>query len=279
MTSSFSIRRTGDASPAEARSAERTAKPSTLERSNGGTSIGATTSSASAQPSASASDRVSPRHRARKQRGLETRQRILARQDGQELVLIDAVAIFRQGLLGHFGTHIIPATYRHRPACPPQTLRSRRAPQARLRRGRSRPATIRPTASVIQAPCFRSSSTISAMPTLEAILRASGRLTRLARAAAREAIEHGKRQRPPCRKGLIRRARQHHDRRLCRCARRPRCGRAAGQCRGREPRRAPPMPSPPHRCGRRRSRRRSGADRTRRHRARAQSMRHRGPRR
>ena len=59
ITSSFSIRRTGDASPAEARSAERTAKPSTLERSNGGTSIGATTSSASAQPSASASGRVS----------------------------------------------------------------------------------------------------------------------------------------------------------------------------------------------------------------------------
>ena len=34
-----------------------------------------------------------------------------------------------------------------------------------------------PTASVTQAPCFRSSSTISAMPTLEAILRASGRLS------------------------------------------------------------------------------------------------------
>jgi hypothetical protein len=59
ITSSFSITRTGEASPADARSAERTAKPSTLERSNGGTSIGATTSSASAQPSASASGRFS----------------------------------------------------------------------------------------------------------------------------------------------------------------------------------------------------------------------------
>jgi hypothetical protein len=59
ITSSFSIIRTGDASPADARSAERTAKPSTLERSNGGTSIGAITSSASAQPSASASGRFS----------------------------------------------------------------------------------------------------------------------------------------------------------------------------------------------------------------------------
>ncbi len=53
MTSSFSMRRTGVASPADARSAERTAKPSTLERSNGGTSFGATISAASAQPSAS----------------------------------------------------------------------------------------------------------------------------------------------------------------------------------------------------------------------------------
>ena len=59
ITSSFSTRRTGAASLAEARSAERTAKPSTLERSNGGTSIGATTSAASAQPSASASGRGS----------------------------------------------------------------------------------------------------------------------------------------------------------------------------------------------------------------------------
>ena len=59
MTSSFSMMRTGVASLAEARSAERTAKPSTLERSNGGTSIGATISCASAQPSASESGRCS----------------------------------------------------------------------------------------------------------------------------------------------------------------------------------------------------------------------------
>ena len=60
MISSFSLTRTGLASPAEAISAERTAKPSTLERSNGGTSIGATTSCASARPSASASRCGSP---------------------------------------------------------------------------------------------------------------------------------------------------------------------------------------------------------------------------
>jgi hypothetical protein len=41
------------------------------------------------------------RHRTWKQRGLETRQRILARQDRQELVLND-VAISRRGRIGHF---------------------------------------------------------------------------------------------------------------------------------------------------------------------------------
>ena len=63
-------------------------------------------------------------------------------------------------------------------------------------------------------PCFRSSSTISAMPTPDAILRASGKLTVLRGRRPDEAIEHRKRQRPPCRKGLIRRARQHDDGRL-----------------------------------------------------------------
>ena len=75
--------------PALARSAERTAKPSTLERSNGGTSIGATTSSAS-----DAAERVGERHgfapeRPRQQRRLEARHRVLARQHGQELLLGD----------------------------------------------------------------------------------------------------------------------------------------------------------------------------------------------
>jgi len=59
IISSLSLTRTGVASPAPERSAERTAKPSTLERSNGGTSIGATTSCARVQPSASESRRGS----------------------------------------------------------------------------------------------------------------------------------------------------------------------------------------------------------------------------
>jgi hypothetical protein len=41
------------------------------------------------------------RHGAREQGGFETRQRILARQDGQELFLID-VTVLRRGRIGHF---------------------------------------------------------------------------------------------------------------------------------------------------------------------------------
>ena len=52
------------------------------------------------------------------------------------------------------------------------------------------------------------------MPTPDAILRASGKLTVLRGRRPGKAIEYGKRQRPPCRKGLIRRTRQHHDGRL-----------------------------------------------------------------
>ena len=90
---------------------------------------------------------------------------------------------------------------------------------------------------------------------------------RLARPAARQPIEHGQRQRPPRRKRLIRRARQHDDGRVADAAdgrgaaglQRDAMGddfAALGQAR-----------SPSHRCGRRRCRRRSAADRRRRHRA------------
>src|SRR6185369_16997880 len=84
------------------------------------------------------------RHGSREQGGFETRQRILARQDRQELFLLVAVAIFYRRRIGHSRTHISPATYRHRPGCLPQILRSRLVLRARLQRGRSPPATIRP---------------------------------------------------------------------------------------------------------------------------------------
>ena len=82
-------------------------------------------------------------HGARKQRGFEPRQRILARQDGQELVLIGIIRLFRQRRLAHAEIPITPATYRHRHRRPPQTPPSRRVPRARPRRGRSHRATIR----------------------------------------------------------------------------------------------------------------------------------------
>src|SRR5712672_252490 len=74
--------------------------------------------------------------RARKQRSFETPKRILARQNGQELVLIQAVTAFRRGRIAHVGTHISRAAYKHLPVCPQQNLRWLRAPRASHRRGR-----------------------------------------------------------------------------------------------------------------------------------------------
>src|SRR6185312_4846046 len=85
ITSSLSLKRTGAASLAGARSDARTAKPSTLERSNGGTPLAG--------------------QLARKQRGLEARQRLLAREDGQELLLIDALGALWRGVLIHLAGH------------------------------------------------------------------------------------------------------------------------------------------------------------------------------
>ena len=60
MTSALSLSRFGARSLAPAVSAARTAKPSTLERSNGGASTGAITSAASTRESAAARGKVSP---------------------------------------------------------------------------------------------------------------------------------------------------------------------------------------------------------------------------
>src|SRR5438477_182795 len=94
------------------------------------------------------------RHGPWKQGGFEARQRILARQDGQELVLIDIVAIFRSGRMGHLRTYITPAAYTHRLVCRQQILPRRRAPQATLRRGRSHRATAPPPPASSRPPAF-----------------------------------------------------------------------------------------------------------------------------
>ena len=84
-----------------------------------------------------------PRYRARKQGGLEARQRVFARQDGQELVLIEAVGVVRQGYCS-CGTHSVPQHIGIDRRCPPQIPPSHREPRARPRRARSHRATIRP---------------------------------------------------------------------------------------------------------------------------------------
>ena len=61
--------------------------------------------------------------RAREQRVLETRQRILARQYLEELFLFVRAAILWLWDLGHAGTHIIPASDKHRQPRLPRTPR------------------------------------------------------------------------------------------------------------------------------------------------------------
>ena len=172
ITSSFSGRRTGTPSVAEATSAERTANPSTLERSNGGTSIGATTSSTNVRPSAVGNLALFAGQVSRKQRCVEALKRLLTRQNGQELSLISAVTAFWVGTLvmsqsislpQHIGSHRVPAA---KPSLLPGIVshhRRGRAPQTEVADRERHPASS-----------LRASSAISAIPTLEAILRASG---------------------------------------------------------------------------------------------------------
>ena len=203
--------RTGAASPAEARSAERTAKPSTLERSNGGTSIGATMSSRQRAAERAGKRPQLARNRARKQGGFESLKRVLARKDRQELILIHIVAALRQGRLGHVGTHISPATYRHRPACPQQNPRPRPAQRAMRRRGRSHRSDSSPTASGSQWPsrCFEQHDLGDADAGGDLALKRQG--DRLPRQKRGQGVQHRQRQRPPRRQRLIRRAGQCED--------------------------------------------------------------------
>ena len=71
-------------------SAARRAKPSTLERSKGGTSMGASTSCARTRPSACSSAQVSCAISRGKSAASNRATRVFARQDGEELVLREA---------------------------------------------------------------------------------------------------------------------------------------------------------------------------------------------
>ena len=87
MTSALSVSRFGAPSLAPSVSAARTAKPSTLERSNGGASTGAITSAASTRRSVAASGTVSPPSGAQIEQCLETPARFRGRDDFEELLL------------------------------------------------------------------------------------------------------------------------------------------------------------------------------------------------
>ena len=87
MTSRLSASRRGAVSVAPAISAARSAKPSTLARSNGGTSIGASTSCASTRPSAAASATRSAAQRRQIEMARKARARLLGGDHFEKLLL------------------------------------------------------------------------------------------------------------------------------------------------------------------------------------------------
>ena len=87
ITSPLRRKRRGALSLAPAVSAERNANPSTLARSNGGTSIGARTSRASTRPSAAAKADGLARERREIDAPREARARLLGRDHFEELLL------------------------------------------------------------------------------------------------------------------------------------------------------------------------------------------------
>ena len=95
-----------------------------------------------------------------------------------------------------------------------------------------------PTASVIQAPCFALQQHDLGDADAGSDLARQRQIERPARPAARQAIEHGQRQRPPRRKAPDPARPAARSQASCRGGPRPRCGRAAAQCRERELRRA-----------------------------------------
>ena len=263
ITSPLSRRRTGVASPAAARSAERTAKPSTLERSNGGTSIGATISAparsrAHRQAAASRSGRRAETTRPR------TAPARLRATEWSGTGPDRRCRGFSAESCGHFGTHVSPATYRHRPACPQQIPHCRRGPPARRRRGRWSAATVRRPQAAASLFGPSRAARFQRCRRCDAILRASGRRDRPPRRTSGQTVEHGQRQHPPRRERLIRRARQRDDGDFSDPAdRRGPAGLQRDAMRDDVAARGP-MPRSSHRCGRRRCRRWSGADRSRR---------------
>src|SRR5882757_10970415 len=211
ITSSFSIIRTGDASPADARSAERTAKPSTLERSNGGTSIGATTSSASAQPSASTSARGSfgvgrGNNAASKRVSASSRDRIVRNWSWSTLSWFFGIGAFVISELISVPQHIgIDRRARSK------TLSPARYGQPCIGAGDCLEREVADRERHPGPVIYFQHKDLGDAHDRGNIAYQRQRY-HLPRRSPGQPVQHRERQRPPCRERLIRRARQHNDR-------------------------------------------------------------------
>ena len=173
-TSALSVRRRGAASVAPTVSAARSAKPSTLARSNGGTSIGAATSCASTRPSASASATVSAAERRKIEMLLEARLRVFGRDDFEELLLPRGGAHrIEQRDLGACAAGVVHGNARISscvPAAKAFALRRHQHPSVGARDRLHRPVAGRERLDAVGRAAHRHDL---AMPTVETILRAS----------------------------------------------------------------------------------------------------------
>src|SRR5712691_4158985 len=210
IASSLSMTRTGVASLASARSTDRTAKPSTLERSNGGTSIGATTSSASAQPSASASARGSlgvarGNNAASKRASASSRDRMVRNWSWSTLSWFFGIGAFVISELISVPQHIgIDRRARSK------TLSPARHGQPCIGAGDCLEREVadreRHPGPVIY---FQQNDLGNA--DARGNLAYQRQRYRLPRRSPGQPVQHRQCQRPPCRQRLIRRARQHND--------------------------------------------------------------------
>ena len=179
ITSALSASCFGAPSVAPAVSAARSAKPSTLARSNGGTSIGAARSCASTRPSAAASVTRSAGSGERSRWPSKALARLLGGDHFEELLLPRGLAHRgEQFALAARGCGLPLSSRFTATAAPPRArpadgLRCRPAPGSSLRRAPAPASTDSRCATGSTRPSRRRTGITSARPSGEAILRAS----------------------------------------------------------------------------------------------------------
>ena len=158
-------------------SAARSAKPSTLARSNGGTSIGAPRSCASTRPSAAASVTRLGRAAARDRDGARSAARFLGRNHFEELLLARGLRgprrADRLSARDALGLACSWPRPHHDARARPDNLRCRPAPGSSLRRAPAPASTGSPARPARPCRAAAAPATTSASPSGEAILRAS----------------------------------------------------------------------------------------------------------